>query len=266
MDRSKVSQALLLKRQGLLESLAALIYIDSAPEFAVVGMHFQVLKAGNALTSQVTRLETLGDEPDERCRKDKKRIILTGVLSAATSFVTAVNSLKQHCNQALQGVEQETTQPKETGQEQAEDVDLANAADELVQFQTRDAETTAAATGKINYKTRFEEAKAELFVLDPVTTYEALLSSTVVLDAMSSHVVLQMEPLLRATKDLSPTVAKVGPKNSWKAGLGADHSEADVLQRGVQTLLKIETKGIALKTMVEKLHEDWLKTDLDSDT
>lgn len=90
--------SMFIKRQGLLESIATLIYHNKMSEFVIVQLHYGVIKAGVGLGALVSQLDGLGSAED-RARKDKKRSMLCSTLAAVGKFVASVDALIAHRRQ-----------------------------------------------------------------------------------------------------------------------------------------------------------------------
>ena len=102
-NQSSISPQVLLKRQGLLESIADLSLTNSMDEYQWLKKHCQVIKSGVFFAAQLGKLENLGNT-DERVRKDKKRSILNQALMAATSLQEALDCVMtmRENNKAIQ--------------------------------------------------------------------------------------------------------------------------------------------------------------------
>ncbi len=109
-----------------------------------------------------------------------------------------------------------------------------------------------------SFAQKLAEAREDLFCLDSHTSFEPLLSSTLILDGISQHCVAHGERLKTATKSLVPVVAKVTLENSWKKDFTRETTLEQILKKGVESLIRLEVKGQALKALVETLHQDGL--------
>lgn len=93
-----IAPAALLRRQGLIQQVASLIYDPkSDDQYKIVSAHLAVLKAAVNLSQNINQLENLGKEAFDRAKKDKKRTLISQVLAAGSNYkevVAAIIKLK----------------------------------------------------------------------------------------------------------------------------------------------------------------------------
>eukprot|EP00435_Cladocopium_sp_Y103_P015391 s552_g3.t1 len=93
---STLQQPVILRRQGLLQQVAALVYdAKDDVQYKVVCSHLAVIKNAVLLSQSIHRLESLGEGDLDRAKKDKKRTMISQVLAAGTSYSKAVSDLAQ---------------------------------------------------------------------------------------------------------------------------------------------------------------------------
>ena len=87
-------QTALLRRHGLLEQIAVMAaYQNTDPQFVILKAHGATLKAGVAFAQSIKKLESLGSEED-RARKDKKRTMISQVLTCGSTFQKAMENVE----------------------------------------------------------------------------------------------------------------------------------------------------------------------------
>ena len=95
-DHSTLQQPVILRRQGLLQQVAALVYdAKDDVQYKVVCSHLAVIKNAVLLSQSIHRLESLGEGDLERAKKDKKRVMISQVLAAGMSYKKAVSDLDE---------------------------------------------------------------------------------------------------------------------------------------------------------------------------
>lgn len=108
-NQEQLGQQQILRRQGLLESLASLACEQEDEFFKLLRLHFGVIKSGVVMAQHSLRLVGLGQDAADRARKDKKRALISQVLSSCQTFKKAHSSLSKfkddHDNSNNEGVE-----------------------------------------------------------------------------------------------------------------------------------------------------------------
>lgn len=95
-NHSSLQQPVILRRQGLLQQVAALVYdAKDDVQYKVVCSHLAVFKNAVLLSQSIHRLETLGEGVVDRAKKDKKKVMISQVLAAGMSYSKAVGDLDQ---------------------------------------------------------------------------------------------------------------------------------------------------------------------------
>ena len=93
-DLGALTPQLLIKKIGLLNTLAGWGLENSPSLMEIHQMHVAILKAGNTLKNSIAALESLGDV-DARIDKDKNKVRMSAVLAAHTSLAKHIAKLEE---------------------------------------------------------------------------------------------------------------------------------------------------------------------------
>lgn len=122
-------QTALLRRQSLLEQMATMgAYENTDPLFLILKAHGATLKAGVAFAQSIKKLESIGSEED-RARKDKKRTMISQVLTCGSTFQKAmenVHNLKTKYHDQCQPSQADEEQPMTEETKEKKETQLEN--------------------------------------------------------------------------------------------------------------------------------------------
>ena len=226
MNMDRITYPQLLKKSGLMNQICNLAYPltgdEKTNEFLQCIQHkASILKLGISLKNSMDNLESLGSNVDERVRKDKQKSRIFGVITAYTQYSESVRKFEVFKSETLASL-----------------LPTSGTSDEVAE-----AEST--------------QLIHDFFTgLKPEGAFESLLEAPLTYDTLSRHLISHQEAQDSLSKKLENTMITVTGDNNWKKSLGEDTAIEEVLNIGANTLLKMDCKGAALKTLLDDVQKE----------
>ena len=253
----RVPQAAVIKKQGLLESLAALTMDGKDAHVEVLKLHSAVLKTGCSMVRAVQDYEKLGKDVEQRFAKDHQKMTLLKLcMKSSAQYASAKEALLQaRTNKSLaihlaQAVDEVPSSDEEKPNQDNEDAAAMEEKTEKKKGQ-KDAQSKIRSP-----QNKLSLSSLELYDQDTPGLFDAVLSCDLICQAMLKHTSSCMDALATASADVLGVFAGVTGENSWKSTLTGDSTIEDVLQEA-NGLLKLRTRGQALQDLLQRSAEAW---------
>ena len=94
---------------------------------------------------------------------------------------------------------------------------------------------------------KIQELEGELYDMDTFSAFQDLLNSELVTDVLNRHLIVAKDAFLKSQRELEAVLSPVTGSNDWKAQFDGSEPLKPVLEHGVNTLLKISLRGVALQ-------------------
>ena len=225
MKKGGVTPNQLLKKSGLINMICTMAYPvgDSTvktDQAVCVQHHAALLKFGVSLTNALANLESLGSSVEDRVRKDKQKNKVTVALQSYSQFMQEVQTFEAWMK----------------------DCDSLNAAEGAL-ASNPDDETS--------------QHIRDLFLgVQSKEAFEKALQGEMIFDTLSTHLVTHQEALHCHVLKFENALRSVTGENIWKSGLTLEDPIETVLDTGASSLLKMEVKGVALKSWLDDFAKD----------
>lgn len=237
-------QTVMLKRLGLLETLASLVMDGDDLRFKCVKAHGSILKPGAAMSRALADYQKSGKDSDMRWAKDQKGAVLKGLLKTSSAFHQNKLALQTGFDALRESVE---------GQ-QPEHAQITPIQTDMPQMDQEGQQQTAEdAAGGLAERVR--QLTLELIAVDSAGCFSMHLTDDVAIDAMLRHLGAREETLQKAVQDLQPVVMTVSGENSWKKDVSSESSLEEVRAAATQ-LVKMKLKGAPFATSLENVAKD----------
>lgn len=201
-----MTPALMIKKSGVINQVCKLALAEKGPEHTIVQSHLTIIRAGCALRNAISALEALGTV-EQRVRKDKQKLKLSGLLTAHSHFCDLVAKL----------------------QESKEESDAANDEADTASWD-QDAKDAASWMW-------------EAYRVDSACPFRVFVEHEAIYDTLSHHLVVATESLIQQKSKLLGSISEVIGEKSWKKDLTADTALPDAIKAG-KKILNIELRGV----------------------
>ena len=225
MKKGGVTLNQLLKKAGLINMICSMAYPEGdstvkTDQAVCVQHHSALLKFGVSLTNALVNLESLGSSVDDRVRKDRQKNRVTAALQSYSQFTQEVQKFEAW-------------------------------------MKTCNSLNAAEGTLSSNPDDETSQHIRELFLgVQSKEAFEKALQAEMIFDTLSTHLVTHQEALRCHVLKLENGLRNVTGEKSWKSGLSSDDPIESVLDTGASSLLKMEIKGAAFKTLLDDFAKD----------
>lgn len=261
----------MLKKTGLTEQLAGMAYPDKdCHQRKCVNLKNAIIKAGVAYRVSLSAMETLGPSVEDIVRKDRSKSRVTAVLQARMNLSLAVGSASEHHaahgpssrdSGQVAGSPATAAAPAAPAEAPMDGMDDDNLVKDLMLVAVTHGEVppmdSSMDAEPLNLQGRTTaDFEYELYQIDPLVPFQTLLSADILFDVLSRHLATHSELVASAKNKLAKIISPVTKENSWKKDFEqGDHALTDVLQHAGITLLKMDIKGSALRSVVDSFSE-----------
>ncbi|CAE7298968.1 unnamed protein product [Symbiodinium microadriaticum] len=266
-EQGRLSQTTMIKRLGLIDALAGLVFDAQDMRAKAIKTHGTVLKSGAALARSIFDFEKTGKDVEMRFSRDKSNAALLGVLRTSCVFQQNVVQLRTAFEALAASIQKEMdtgAEPRASQQhegsateglaateeaESASEVDPRNA---LVAVETSVKDQDSAPKEPV----RVQMLTLELLAVDSPGCFAGHLTSDVIVDGMLRVFSSLDESLKRRLKELDSVLSKVIGENDWKKSIDNHSSATAVLEIALQTIVALPQRGAALGKLLDSISQE----------
>ena len=259
-EKGRVTQTAMIKRLGLLDSLAGLVFEGDDLRLKCVKAHGSILKSGTVMCRAIGEYEKTGKDVEMRFAKDKNATMLKGVLRSSTTFHQQVVNLKTGFDSLAKSVEENISDVDMKPNPDSTQEEEVAAADGGIDMALVPADAGAGGDGPNDAvevpKRRVQLLTLELMAVDSPGCFTVHLADDIIVDAMLRHLSAQEEALTRRAKELSAPLATVTGESSWKKDVVDSKDKDAVIEVAASTVVKMPLRGAALGKALDVMSQD----------